>query len=412
MSFLYIFFQVILDRKNLKYPRINFKGVPHPTVIRKASQEQPPSEPLDIEPEIYQKLMASYDKGSGNLLQLKQEKPQRSPPVTTYYRNKQQKSIDEEYITPKFSIKHQSDIEMEDFSTSKDAKIYAAIPKRLVITINLPLLKNANDTVLDVNEQSIILKSEKPAKYALNLPLPYSVHGDSGNAKFDTKYKKLIITLPVIRPSIPVINTRLDNKVDNDENSLASLISKDTKENSSSNKIQLMKKCENTNIYLNKKGEIINECKNNALLTDDITETIDAFMDPSIKYNFPAYICNVYKNKLAVTINVKNVDPNTIHHRILDNNIGIHILLVSMGTGFFPQHYSLCLKIADGYIEPETLIIEPWDNNVVFSITVKDIENITQYFIGMDVEFMEAKDLPTAASFRNKFKELMVKHYI
>jgi len=298
---------------------------------------------------------------------------------------------------------------MEDFLLSRDAKMYAAIPKKLVVTIDLPLLKSADDAKLDIHERFLTLKSEKPAKYLLELSLPYPVDGDNGNAKFDTKYKKLIVTLPVIRLLVSVEST--NSETDSDRSSPASIpASKDDEEKLSSNKIELVKGCVSVcgSIEFDKVNEVADKCEDTALRTSDTTE-VDAFMIPSTKYNLPTYACNIYNNQLAVTVNVKNVNSDTIRHKILDNNAGIHILLTSVGAGFFPQYYSLCLKIGDGYIEPETLTIEPWDNNVVFSVTVKDIENITQYFVGVDTEFMEARDLPTVASFTNKFKELMVR---
>ncbi|KMQ96926.1 protein kintoun [Lasius niger] len=399
-------FKVKLDRKNLKFPKINFKGITHPTVIRKPSKE-PPKESLDIEPEIYQKLMSSYDESRENQLKKNEEKPQRVPPVTTYYKDQQHQSTDEKYVAPKFSIKHQFDVEMEDFILSKDAKMYAAIPKKFVVTIDLPLLKSASDATLDIHEQSLTLKSDRPAKYLLELPLPYPVDGDNGNAKFDAKYKKLIVTLPVIRPLIPVDSIdRPDSGVDSDQSSPLPVAFKDDKK--SSFKIELVKEYENVckNLAFDA-SDVIDKCEDTALRTCNMTETIDTFMNPNVKYNLPPYACNIYNNQLAITINVKNVNPDAICHKILDNNAGIHILLTSIGAGFFSQYYSLCLKIGDGCIEPETLTIEPWDNNVVFSITVQDIENVTQYFVGVDMEFMERKDLPTTASFTNKFKELM-----
>lgn len=400
-----------LDRKNLKFPKMSFKGTTHPTVIRKPS-ETPPTEPLDIEPEIYQKIMSSYDESRESRLKQREEKPQRAPPTATYYKDKQQKPADEKYATPKFSVKHQSDVEMEDFVLNRDAKMFAAIPKKLVITMDLPLLKSASDATLDIHKRSLTLKSEKPAKYLLDLPLPYPVDGDSGNAKFDPKYKKLIVTLPVIRPLVSVNETnRADNEVDSDQKSTVLGTSTDDEENLSSNKIELVDECKNAckDIEFNKASEITDVCEDTALRTSDTTKTADTFMNPSIKYNLPPYTCNIYNNQLAIVINVKNVNPDAIRHKILDDNTGIHILLTSMGTGFFPQYYSLCLKIGDGCVEPETLTIEPWDNNVVFSIIVKDMENIAQYFVGMDTEFMEGKDLPTVMSFTNKFKELMVR---
>lgn len=364
-------------------------------------------EPLDIEPEIYQKIMSSYDESRESRLKKREEKPQRATPTTTYYKDKQQKSADEKYATPKFSIKHQSDVEMEDFVLNRDAKMFAAIPKKLVITVDLPLLKSANDATLDIHERSLTLKSEKPAKYLLDLPLLYPVDGDNGNAKFDPKYKKLIVTLPVVRSLVSISGIdRADNKIDSDEKS--AVMSEDDEKNLSSNKIELVEECKD--VEFNKASEVTDKCEDTALRTSDTIEIDDTFMNSSIKYNLPPYTCNIYNNQLAIVINVKNVNPDAIHHKILDDNIGIHILLTSMGTGFFPQYYSLCLKLAGGCVEPETLTIEPWDNNVVFSITAKNIQNIAQYFVGVNTEFMEGKDLPTAASFTNKFKELMVRY--
>ncbi|EFN78352.1 protein kintoun [Harpegnathos saltator] len=399
-------FKVKLDRKNLKFPKISFKGVSHPTVIRRPSEE-PPKEPLDMDSEIYQKLTTSYDESRERCLKTKEEVPQRVAPVSTYYKNKQQQALDEKYVTPKFTVKHQSNVEMEDFCLGKDAKLYAAIPKKLVVTVDLPLLKSANDATLDIHERSLTLKSEKPAKYLLDLPLPYPVDGDSGNAKFDAKYKKLIVTLPVIRSLVPTIDTKVDSGVDSDQ---SSPISKDVgKENVPDNKAELIKKCESIHEAeeLDQTSEAIRKCANTVLRTSDTTGTADAFMNSSVKYNLPAYTCNIYNNQLAITVNVKNVNPDVICHKILENNAGLHVLLTSVGAGFFPQHYSLCLKIGDHSVEPESLAIEPWDNNVVFSITVRDIENVKQYSAGLDTEFMEEKDLPTAASFRSKFQELM-----
>lgn len=376
----------------------------HPTVIRKPSQA-PPTEQLDMDPEIYQKIMSSYDAHRESNLKQREEKPQRTPPATTYYKDKQQKSVDEKYVTPKFSMKHQFDVQMEDFVISRHAKMYATVPKELVITIDLPLLKSANDATLDIDIQSLTLKSEKPAKYLLDLPLPYPVDEHNGSAKFDPKYKKLIITLPVIRSL--VVST--DGEVVSDRN-FAELVRDEN--NFSNYKIESVEECKSAceNIEFDKTSEVADKCEDTALRTSNVTEVADAFMNSNVKYNLPPYTCNIYNNQLAIIINVKNVNPDAIRHKILDNNVGIHILLTSMGAGFFPQYYSLCLKIGDGCIEPETLTIEPWDNNVVFNITVKDIENVTQYFVGVDTEFMEGKDLPTAASFTNKFKELMVKH--
>ncbi|XP_029044984.2 LOW QUALITY PROTEIN: protein kintoun [Osmia bicornis bicornis] len=406
-------FKVKLDRKNVKFPKLSYKGVCHPTVIRKPSKE-PPKEHIDIEPEIYQKLMSSYDQSREQQLKWAEEKPQRPLPSTTYYKERleENEDLNSKYVTPKFSIKHQSDVELEDFSSNRNANMNATIPKRLIITIDLPLLKTATDASLDVQERFLNVKSEKPAKYLLELPLPYCVDADHGNAKFDPKYKKLVVTLPVIRSVVPVSDTREDSGVDSDHSSPVPMLSKDTigesfdhshKSNSMS---KLVEECETVleTTKLEDKSENSENRSDTALRTS--IENTDTFTDPSIKYSLPTFISNLYENQLAITINVKNVDPNSIRHKILQNDSGVHVLLTSIGAGFYPQHYSLCLKINEDSVDPNSFTVDPWDNNVVFSIKLINTENLARYYVGVTEEFMEEKDLPTVLSFQNRLKEL------
>lgn len=154
-------------------------------MIRKPSQEPQP-EKTPEEKEFLENLFANCPKP-----QTQPKKPRKSSP---------KKDVDNTaYTTPKYVIKHRSNIELEDFTEHKHAKMHTAIPKELVIEVNLPLLKSASNVVLDVTEKSIQLTSEKPAKYKLFLTLPYQVNQDAGNAKFDKDLKKLIITLPLKR---------------------------------------------------------------------------------------------------------------------------------------------------------------------------------------------------------------------
>lgn len=165
-------------------------------------------EKLDLEPEIYQKLMDSYDESREEWSKKykSEERPiRRAPPTTNLLKSNNNcctnlsRACDSSYTQPKFTVKQQADIEMEEFTNNRDSKMYSTVPRRLIVTIDLPLLKTANDAKLDVREKLLSLISEKPAKYMLELPLPYSVDPDEGNAKFDAKTKKLCVTLPVKR---------------------------------------------------------------------------------------------------------------------------------------------------------------------------------------------------------------------
>ena len=408
--------QVKLDRKNLKFPKMNFKGISHPAVIRKLS-EKPVEERLDIEPEIYQKIMTSYDNCREQQSKRFEEKPHRSAPKTIYYRSleKSQDSYSN-YATPRYLITHQSDVELDQFTESKDAKMYSAIPKRLVVVIELPLLRSASDAVLDVLNRSLTLRSEKPAKYLLELTLPYSVDSDNGNAKFDAKYKKLTITLPVIRRHFTLGDPKEDSGVDTDHGSpLRDAIdelnenlenienSKNTKTNSSteSDSRPLI-------VELTSESDVkTNECEDTALRTRESAKLTNFFMNPNIKYSIPAFTCNIYDNILAITIHVKNVDSESICQRSLDGNSGIHVLLTSVGAGFFPVYYSICLKMSDDSVDPDSVTVEPWDNNVVITMALKTADLI-RYYVGIDEEFMEAKNFSSAIPVKNKLKELTV----
>ncbi|CAK9827186.1 Protein kintoun [Anthophora retusa] len=401
-------FKVKLDRKNLKFPKMNYKGMCHPTVIRKPSKE-PPKKELDMDPEIYQKLMSSYDQSREQQFKCMEEMSKRPTPPTTYYKEKVEENGDtnSRYVTPKFSIKYQSDVELEDFSNSRNARMNATVPKKLIITVDLPLLKTPTDASLDVRERFLSIKSEKPAKYLLELPLPYRVDADWGNARFDPRYKKLIVTLPVIRPVVTGCDAREDSGVDSGHGSPVPLLSEESAicPKHLDSTPSLVEQCETVQARkLGIESEHLDDSSDTALRTS--TENIDTFLDPSIKYSLPTFICNIYNNQLAITVNVKNVDPNSIRHRILQNGLGIHVLLASIGAGFFPQHYSLCLKIYEHSVESDSLTVEPWDNNVVFTVTLKNTENLARYSIGIDEEFMEEKDFPTAVSFKNQLEEL------
>ncbi|XP_066586259.1 protein kintoun [Prorops nasuta] len=408
-------FKVRLDRKNLKFPKMSFKGLSHPSVIRKPSKD-PPNESLDMEPEIYQKIMSSYDESREKQFHNEEDKSKRASPPKKYYKTKEntEQSTASQYTTPKFVIKYSSDIEMNDFLDTKDAKLHAAMPKKLVIVIDLPLLSRASDASLDVQERYLHLTSETPAKYQLHLPLSYSVDADEGDAKFDSKLKKLTVTLPVVHQVISLTDGKEDSGVDSDHDAPQIVTSSDPNDNISQEEPDLeltteSVKCDHSSkiIELSDKQRDTIECEDITLRTKELQEPVAPFMIPKIKYNLPTFTCNIYNNQLAITVNVKNADPDSISHRILDNNIGIHILLTSIGAGFFPLYYSICLKLEDNTLNPNNVSIEPWDNNVVFTIEIVNPENLSRYYVGLDEEIMEHKDLPVARTFQNELEELM-----
>jgi len=176
-------YHVKLDRANLKYPKLDYKGIARPTVIRKlaknATEEEKEPHPLE---HLYPKK-PDVNAGQPKVLPIK-TKPSSAPTFTV----------------PKYSIKHSHSVEMSEYTDELDAKLQATVPSALIVDIELPLLSSTADCQLDVTEKSIYLLSERHgAKYRLKLDLPYKVDDKSGNARFDTEHRRLSITLPVVR---------------------------------------------------------------------------------------------------------------------------------------------------------------------------------------------------------------------
>lgn len=403
-----MFLQIKLDRRNVKFPKMNYKGTSLPTVLRKPCEK--PTETLDIEPEIYQKLMSSYDADREKRLNFPQEKPVKASPSTKYFHTRNIKTEDPEsqYTTPKFIVKHQSNVDMEEFIESKDAKMHAAIPKNLVVVINLPLLKSAADATLDVRECHLSLKSERPAKYHLELPLSYKVDSDKGNAKFDPKLKKLTVTLPVIRDALVLVDTKEDSGVESDHGSPLPESKMNGDHEESEDSSDSLKSPDSHSIHKSNHDQVHVDCDDTALRTSESGDFSVDFMNPHLKYSLPTFTCNLYDDGLAITVHIKNVDSESIQHMILKNDAGLHILLTSVGAGFFPVYYSLRLKVDNNEVIPDTLMIEPWDNNVVISVKIKNPKNLTRYYAGVDEENMEVKELFMAASIKNKLQALSV----
>ncbi|XP_057326040.1 protein kintoun [Microplitis mediator] len=413
-------FKVKLDRKNIRFPKINFKGVSQSSVIRRECEKSSESEESkDFEPEIYQKLISSYDEAREKYKKKlsAQEKPSRPTPATKYLNNKTSISEDTKYATPKYLIKHQTDLDLQDFRNAKDSKIYAATPKKLIIIIDLPLLRGANDATLDVQERLLSVVSEKPAQYRLELPLPYRVDPDHGSAKFDTSKKKLTVTLPVIREVVKLTElTRDDSGVESD-NSPA--ISESSSIDTHESKIHLddfqsiISNVDNIKASNGLISEITSvDCDKINLNTTDnsitSTKTVKSIINTNITYSLPHLNCNFYDNTIALVIDVKNVDADSICYQFLNDNTAINIVLVSIGAGFFPVHYALYLKLDSGSsFNEESINVEPWDNNVIVSITMKDADKMTRYFVGLNQEFLEARDVPHRISFTKKYEAFL-----
>uniref|UniRef100_A0A8C9VZE4 Dynein axonemal assembly factor 2 n=1 Tax=Scleropages formosus TaxID=113540 RepID=A0A8C9VZE4_SCLFO len=90
---------------------------------------------------------------------------------------------------------YRSYIDLQDYTCARDSAS-GPRPKEMVVTIDLPLLKSAGDADLNVTERRLLLQSQSPA-YRLELPLPYPVDENKGQAKFIPLSKVLPEIAPV-----------------------------------------------------------------------------------------------------------------------------------------------------------------------------------------------------------------------
>lgn len=330
-------FGVALDRKNLKFPKLQYKGAASSSVIRKPSEHKP-SEKSPEEQEVLDKIFN----------QIPKQEPHKKPPCKPKTETNKTK-----YTTPKYIIKHRSHIDLENYTFERDSKMNMATPKELIVEINLPMLKAATDMDLDVAEKSVQLVSEKPAKYKLSITLPYKVNHDNGNAKFDKDSKILTIILPVIQTTNKLDFTIEDSCVESDK--VYSLPSSPPNENSRK-----------------------------------IEELPNVFLNPQIHYSLPEFTCHQLENKLYFTLHVKNVNENSIEK--ICNPCDVHLKLTSISSGYYPVHYAFYVKL-QSTLDTEEVIVEVWDNNVVLQLSLDDAMNVSTYLVGLDKSELYMKNV-------------------
>ena len=109
-------FQVKCDRNNLKFPKMKFKGVFKPTVIRKSLDGD--SKPNQFSNPTMEEILPEI----GNL----------------------------KINKPDYSIKYRHMTDLQDHVTKQQSHVSSMRPKEMVVDINLPMLESAAGVDLDV----------------------------------------------------------------------------------------------------------------------------------------------------------------------------------------------------------------------------------------------------------------------
>lgn len=372
-------YKIELDCNNIRFPKSLYKGITTPAVIRKEDPNYiPPSEEeiSDLSPEMLEKLYPQKNYPQSKRKMTSKMVKEKNANVYDHSTVATKCSIENTYTTPKYVVKQQKAVDFQDYTFDKNAKQYSAIPSHLNVEINLPLLSSSSDCTLDVEDKKLSLVSEKPAKYKLNINLPYSVDDKRGTAKFDVTKRVLSVTLPVIQNnycSDSVKSLRTDSGVDSEE-CPASQSDED------SNKEPLITELTSSS---------------NVILDEPKVPVQEAFLDPSVGYLLPTYTHNVLDDMVAFTFHVKNTDPESVVVKHEDNKV--QIKFISIGSGYVPIHYT-ALIIFDECVTFENVTGEAWDNNVILQMELaSDVPQ--KYCIGISEESSKCEyfDVPPSS---------------
>ncbi|XP_075169750.1 PIH1 domain-containing protein Nop17-like [Haematobia irritans] len=365
-------YKVTLDRINIKFPKMQYKGLPRPTVIRKLAVN-PPAETEEPHPlENIYPARPTVDSGKPTVL-----------PMKTMDCGSQSNDKKSEYSTPKYTLTHRHDVDLSQYTHELDAKLHATMPRELVVDIELPLLNSSNECQLDVTDKTVFLLSDrKGAKYRLNVDLPFKVNEKDGTAKFDTDSRHLVITLPVVQPSITKQremhesllhlnreDSGVESDVLNDDLHSCSTESSPIEELSSASfeeNLQKAVKC---------------------------VETKDEgdFLKDSVDYQMPTkFDCNVLDNTMAFILQVRNVQEDSIQIKRTDHSV--HVQFRSIGSGFYPTYYAFCIQLVEAGTEAKIVNAEAeaWENNVILNVHLnQSAEKISSYLAGLDSDSLK-----------------------
>lgn len=372
---------VTLDKTNVKYPKMTFKGVARSLMIRKPIDgfRPPPSDGAAADDEQPLPGCPAYSPPADRPVQHHD-----LGPLT-------QKSL---FAVPKHVIKYRSDIDIQEHAYNMHCKMNAVIPKELIVEIHLPLLDSSANVKLDVLPKSLNLVCHKPSKYKLDITLPYSVLQDDGNATFDQSTKKLIVRLPVVRTEPPLEFVKdLVSQVETSktsQNDLDTVICNGENDNQDSEVINSNNEVIVTNGHHNgniDKVAVTNGHHNentNDRLNDSECNNINNNNIDDVHYILPEHEL-IFENKCILTLNVKNVDPKSINVIVVNDKNLISGKFHSIGSGFFPIWYAFCLQIpSKSSLLMSDVKVLPSNKNVVLEFAIHFKPDCKQYWYGLD----------------------------
>ena len=358
-------FGLSLDRKNLKSPKLKYKGQFRPTVIR---------EPFGSNSNTSTELK-TQDAIVDTISDLVEE--QASVSCKT-----------DDVKQPEYTLKYKNT--HVDLDPAPDNILSSSDPCRpteLVVEIHLPEMTSAKGVDLDVLERQLTLNSMEPERYHLNLRLPYPVDEEAGGAKFDKSSRMLIVTLPVKpgqnqKPVVRVVSTDSGIGLDMEEKRFS--------------------------LEQQPINDAVTDIRDNLESEENVKENVEKFI-------LPNYTSNIYEEFMVFKLDVKNVDPDSLVKDELilreDKEAGFSLSFVNIGAGMVPMKYGFKMAfVLDEANEDskfnrsilEDMEVEVWDNNIIVQLALP--QNCKQYKVGSCIDDM--KEYPLNHPLRNLKKKM------
>lgn len=379
-------FAVTIDRKNIKKPKMSYKGTPEATIMRKKKPNFKKEETIsDVIPDLkypYDKL--SSEEKTREMKESAQKKKEKTEKETKGILKA--KEGDDMYKTPKFILKHQKPVDLQDFLDASEVKTR---PTNLLIEIFLPLISSGTDIDLDIQRKQLILQTEKPAKYKLILDLPFPVEEEDGTAKFEKDLQKLRVVLPVVPDETPqaagdsaAVNT-LTNGFHDDKAE-----SEEEKESVSAPPLI----------------EVVGETgqEEQGVRETDEQQPVDYLPTATqVHHVLPSYTYHQNDEMLTFVISAKNVDRDSLVKDFLETGLGctgVEVTMQSVGMGGFPISYRLRVMCqADNKLSSKESYVDVSSHNVVVNLAKSDacLGPWDKVLVGRTTEDMEVSSANT-----------------
>jgi len=365
-----------VDKNNIRHPKLKYKGAPVATVIRSRKDDAKPnndaSGPLPNMPYPYSNKTSaelSEEQEKEMAKKAKDKANQESKSKSLQKKNEKEGSTE-----PKYTITHRTDMDLQEYRNAPDSRPTTR-PKELVVSIELPLCKSAAGVDLDIFEDRLVLKSEKPA-YSLDLKLPYPVNDEDGSAKFDKGKKSLIVTLPVVKGEAPKLPSFIDEEIDQ-QSSAPSLIEE----------LPPLEEITNKDAEVESELPPLEDIEDDSTVDEAPKEKTNT---PAVTYSLPDYDFNQDLETVTFVFHVRNVKEESVVRMVSPDEIELTFL--TLGSGGFPMHYKF-YAVFDEHVKlvPEHTTVDVGEKNMTVTL-LKDRSNRSlwsRFFAGVNNSSIE-----------------------